>query len=24
VVTKKIDGKVHEPFEHLTVDCPEE
>lgn len=24
VVTRKIDGKVHEPFEHLTVDCPEE
>ena len=24
VVTKKVDGKVHEPFEHLTVDCPEE
>lgn len=24
VVTKKIDGKLHEPFEHLTVDCPEE
>ncbi|MPS76246.1 MAG: translational GTPase TypA [Microbacterium sp.] len=24
VVTKKIDGVVHEPFEHLTVDAPEE
>lgn len=24
VVTKQVDGKVHEPFEHLTVDCPEE
>ncbi|GAA2748921.1 translational GTPase TypA [Amnibacterium kyonggiense] len=24
VVTKEIDGKVHEPFEHLTVDAPEE
>ncbi len=24
VVTKKIDGSVHEPFEHLTVDAPEE
>jgi len=24
VVTKKIDGVVHEPFEHLTVDVPEE
>ncbi|MEB3031389.1 translational GTPase TypA [[Mycobacterium] nativiensis] len=24
VVTRKVDGKVHEPFEHLTVDCPEE
>ena len=24
VVTKKIDGKVHEPFEHLTIDAPEE
>ncbi|MCW4386497.1 translational GTPase TypA [Salinibacterium sp. SYSU T00001] len=24
VVTKKIDGKVHEPYEHLTVDVPEE
>jgi GTP-binding protein len=24
VVTKKVDGKVHEPFEHLTVDCPDE
>ncbi len=24
VVTKKVDGKVHEPFEHLTVDAPEE
>jgi len=24
VVTKTIDGKVHEPFEHLTVDTPEE
>jgi GTP-binding protein len=24
VVTKKVDGKVHEPFEHLTIDEPEE
>ena len=24
VVTKKVDGVVHEPFEHLTIDVPEE
>jgi GTP-binding protein len=24
VVTKRVDGKVHEPYEHLTVDAPEE
>ncbi|WP_072314028.1 translational GTPase TypA [Agrococcus sp. Marseille-P2731] len=24
VVTRKIDGVLHEPFEHLTVDAPEE
>ncbi len=24
VVTKTIDGKVHEPYEHLTIDTPEE
>lgn len=24
VVTRSIDGQLHEPFEHLTVDCPEE
>ncbi|MBX8692121.1 translational GTPase TypA, partial [Mycobacterium sp. 20091114027_K0903767] len=24
VVTKNIDGKLHEPFEELTIDCPEE
>ncbi|MET0806978.1 MAG: GTP-binding protein, partial [Lacisediminihabitans sp.] len=24
VVVKQIDGKVHEPFEHLTTDAPEE
>ncbi|MET0714573.1 MAG: translational GTPase TypA, partial [Mycetocola sp.] len=24
VVTKKIDGKTHEPYEHLTIDVPEE
>jgi GTP-binding protein len=24
VVTKTIDGKLHEPFEHLTIDVPEE
>lgn len=24
VVTKAIDGKLHEPFEALTIDCPEE
>ncbi|MDP9444237.1 MAG: translational GTPase TypA [Actinomycetota bacterium] len=24
VVTKEIDGRVHEPVERLTVDCPEE
>ena len=24
VVTRKIDGKVHEPFEHLTIDSPDE
>jgi GTP-binding protein len=23
-ITKRIDGAVHEPFEHLVVDCPEE
>jgi GTP-binding protein len=23
-ITKKIDGVLHEPFEHLVVDCPEE
>jgi GTP-binding protein len=23
-ITKRIDGKVHEPYEHLVVDCPEE
>jgi GTP-binding protein len=23
IVTKEIDGKVHEPQEHLIVDCPE-
>ena len=23
-ITKKIDGKTHEPYEHLVVDCPEE
>ncbi len=23
VVTKTIDGKLHEPFEALTIDCPE-
>ncbi len=23
-ITKRVDGKVHEPFEHLVVDCPEE
>ena len=22
VVTKLIDGKLHEPFEHLTIDAP--
>ncbi|MFD4429015.1 translational GTPase TypA [Nocardia sp. NPDC058497] len=24
VVTKQVDGKVHEPFEELTIDCPDE
>ncbi|MGG7466425.1 MULTISPECIES: translational GTPase TypA [unclassified Plantibacter] len=24
VVTKRIDGKIHEPYEHLTIDAPEE
>ncbi len=24
VVTKRIDGKLYEPFEHLTIDAPEE
>ncbi|MEV0468166.1 translational GTPase TypA [Nocardia tengchongensis] len=24
VVTKVVDGKTHEPFEELTVDCPDE
>ena len=24
VVTKKVDGKLHEPYEHLTIDAPEE
>jgi len=24
VVTKTVDGKVHEPYEHLTIDAPEE
>ncbi len=24
VVTKEVDGKVHEPFERLTIDAPEE
>jgi GTP-binding protein len=24
VVVKRIDGKIHEPFEHLTIDAPEE
>ena len=24
VVTKQVNGKVHEPFEHLTIDAPEE
>lgn len=24
VVTKEVDGKLHEPFEHLTIDAPEE
>ncbi|MGO1570471.1 MAG: translational GTPase TypA [Canibacter sp.] len=24
VVTREVDGKVHEPFEHLTVDAPED
>jgi GTP-binding protein len=24
VVTKTIDGKLHEPFEALTIDCPEQ
>ena len=24
VVTKQVDGKLHEPFEHLTIDAPEE
>ncbi|NEE00515.1 translational GTPase TypA [Phytoactinopolyspora halotolerans] len=24
VVTKEVDGKLHEPVERLTIDCPEE
>ena len=24
VVTQTIDGKLHEPFEAMTIDCPEE
>ena len=24
VVTQQVDGKLHEPFEELTIDCPEE
>jgi GTP-binding protein len=24
VVTKQIDGKLHEPIERMTIDCPEE
>jgi GTP-binding protein len=24
VITRTIDGKLHEPMEHLTVDCPED
>ncbi|MFD4402869.1 translational GTPase TypA [Nocardia sp. NPDC058499] len=24
VVTRQVDGKVHEPFEELTIDCPDE
>jgi GTP-binding protein len=24
VVTKKVDGRTHEPYEHLTIDAPEE
>ncbi|AYF72756.1 translational GTPase TypA [Nocardia yunnanensis] len=24
VVTKMVDGKTHEPFEELTIDCPDE
>jgi GTP-binding protein len=24
VVTKRVDGKLHEPFEHLTIDAPED
>jgi GTP-binding protein len=24
ILTKPIEGKLHEPLEHLTVDCPEE
>ena len=24
ILSKEIDGKLHEPLEHLTVDCPEE
>ncbi|HEY6799863.1 MAG TPA: EF-Tu/IF-2/RF-3 family GTPase, partial [Agromyces sp.] len=24
VVTRMVDGKLHEPFEHLTIDAPEE
>ncbi|GAA3872158.1 translational GTPase TypA [Saccharothrix violaceirubra] len=24
VVTRQVDGKTHEPFERLSVDCPEE
>ena len=24
VVTREVDGKIHEPFEHVTIDTPEE
>ena len=23
-ITRKVDGKTHEPYEHLVIDCPEE
>ncbi len=24
VITRRVDGQIHEPMEHLTIDCPED